>query len=166
MMIKRKRSFFERLTGSMPIDDDLEKLKSQSPFTEEGEEEPKAHTASKNKEEWLQNAEEGQLTVDVFQTPSEIIIQSAVAGSKPDDIDVSISSDMVTIRGKREKMKEQSGDDYYYQELYWGAFSRSILLPQEVDADESEATIKNGLLTIRLPKLDKNKTQKLKIKQE
>jgi len=72
----------------------------------------------------------------------------------------------VTLRGKREKQREVSGNDYFYQELYWGAFSRSILLPQEVDADEAQATIKNGLLTIHLPKLDKARVAKLKVKNE
>jgi len=79
---------------------------------------------------------------------------------------VSITQDMVTLRGRRQKQREILGEDYYYQELYWGAFSRSILLPQEVDSDSAEATLKNGILSIKLPKLDKNRVQKVKVKNE
>ncbi|KKS96750.1 MAG: Protein containing Heat shock protein Hsp20 protein [Candidatus Giovannonibacteria bacterium GW2011_GWA1_43_15] len=114
----------------------------------------------------LPQDEEGQLTIDVWQTPEEIMVQAIVGGVRLDDLDVEVTHDMVTLRGKRERQKEISGNDYFYQELYWGAFSRSILLPQEVDSDEAEATMKNGLLTIKLPKLDKARISKLKVKNE
>jgi HSP20 family protein len=153
---QEKRSFFERLTGSVKIEDG----DKNDPAGKEKE----MHVEMHNHE--LPQEEEGQLTVDMWQTPTEIVVQAIVGGVRPDDIDVSISNDMVTIRGKREKSREITGADYFYQELYWGAFSRSIMLPQEVDVDESEATIKGGLLTIRLPKWDKTKTQKLKVKNE
>jgi HSP20 family protein len=109
---------------------------------------------------------EGQLMVDVYQTPSEIVIKSAVAGVKPEDIDISIVNDMITIKGKRELDEEVRADDYFYQECYWGSFSRSIILPIEIDADRVTASLKNGILTIRLPKIDKNKVKKIKIKAE
>lgn len=109
---------------------------------------------------------EGQLMVDVYQTPSEIVIKSAVAGVKPEDIDISIVNDMITIKGKRELDEEVRPDDYFYQECYWGSFSRSIILPIEIDADRVTASLKNGILTIRLPKIDKNKVKKIKIKAE
>lgn len=109
---------------------------------------------------------EGQLMVDVYQTPSEIVIKSAVAGVKPEDIDISIVNDMITIKGKRELDEVVKSEDYFYQECYWGSFSRSIILPIEIDADRVNATLKNGILTIRLPKIDKNKVKKVKIKSE
>ncbi|QQG42750.1 MAG: Hsp20/alpha crystallin family protein [Candidatus Giovannonibacteria bacterium] len=145
-----KRSFFERLTGSVKV---------------EGADGPKRASPAL-KEHVLPQDEEGQLTIDVWQTPEEIILQAIVGGVKLDDLDVQVTHDMVTLRGKRERQHEASANDYFYQELYWGAFSRSILLPQEVDADEAEATMKNGLLTIRLPKLDKARVAKLKVKNE
>lgn len=144
-----KRSFFERLTGSVKV--------------EPVEESRAPHKIPKHD---LPQDEEGQLTIDVWQTPEEIMVQAIVGGVRLDDLDVEVTHDMVTLRGKRERQKEVSGSDYFYQELYWGAFSRSILLPQEVDADEAEATMKNGLLTIRLPKLDKARISKLKVKNE
>ena len=149
-----KRSFFERLTGSVKIDN----------LNEAGKNSKNAPAAHAKHE--LPQEEEGQLTIDVWQTPDDIVLQAIVGGVKPDDLDVSVTHDMVTLRGKREKQREVSASDYFYQELYWGAFSRSIILPQEIDADEAEATIKNGLLTIRLPKRDKARVAKLKVKNE
>jgi len=71
---------------------------------------------------------------------------------------------MVTIRGKREKDEEVAQQNFYYQECYWGAFSRSVILPLDVAAEKSEATMKNGILTIRLPKIEKEQTKKIKVK--
>lgn len=108
--------------------------------------------------------EEGELTVDIYDKGDSIIIQSTVAGVKPEDLDVSITSDTVTIKGKRELEEEVLEKDYYYKELFWGNFSRSVILPEEIDEDEAEATLKNGLLTIRLPKKRRAVVQKVKIK--
>ncbi|MBI2052887.1 MAG: Hsp20/alpha crystallin family protein [Candidatus Ryanbacteria bacterium] len=173
-MPKDRRSFFERLTGAVPQDQYLEDEQVSS------REEPRAHLAANStrprlhkspantkEANWLENTEEeGQLTVDVFQTDNEIIIQSTVAGVRPDDLDVQITRDMVTIRGKREQHREVEKENYFYQELYWGTFSRSILLPQEVDVDDAEASLKQGLLTVRLPKTDRNRTERLRVKSE
>lgn len=109
---------------------------------------------------------EGQLTIDVYQTPANIIVESAIAGVKPDDIDIAISADSVTVRGKREKEEKIKTEDYLYQECYWGRFSRSVILPQEVDPDRAQASLKNGVLKIILPKVNKQKTKRLKIKTE
>ncbi|MBI2062703.1 MAG: Hsp20/alpha crystallin family protein [Candidatus Yanofskybacteria bacterium] len=108
-------------------------------------------------------SEEGQLTVDVYQTENDIIIKSTIAGVTADDIDVSITNDMVTIKGNRSSEEKVKESDYYYQELYWGAFSRSIILPEEIDADKAKATMKNGILTLRLPKLAKNRVKRVRI---
>lgn len=143
-----KRSFFERLTGSHK--DDLELSDAPKSFMEEVEEEN----------------EEGQLTVDVYQTPTEIVVQAITAGVRPEDLDISITHEMITIRGKRDDVRRIEKENFFFQELYWGSFSRTIMLPSEVDVDRADATAKNGVLTIRLPKLDKERVQKLKIKGE
>lgn len=147
-MSKEKRSFFERLTGvvSLPIE------------REEGLEETP-------KENWLNNTpEEGELSVDVYQNQNEIVIKTMVAGVKPEDLDVSISRDMVTVKGKRESERAIADDDFFHKELYWGTFSRTIVLPQEIDVDAAEAIEKHGLLIIHLPKLDKNRSTRLKVR--
>lgn len=154
MYMKDKRSFFERLTGTVNISDDdsyeVENIRRDTraeQFPEEREEE-----------------EEGQLTVDVYQTDNDIFIEAMVAGIRPDDISISISRDAVTIKGKRERRVHERSRDYFFNELYWGAFTRTILLPEEIIPEESEATEKHGLLTLRLPKIDKKRQLKLNVK--
>jgi HSP20 family molecular chaperone IbpA len=142
-----KRSFFERLTGSVSLP----------------EEESDLPTA--REENWINNApEEGELNVDVYQNQNEIVIKTMVAGVKPEDLDVAISRDMVTVKGKRENERMVADDDYFHKELYWGTFSRTIVLPQEIDVDAAEAVEKHGLLIIKLPKLDKNRQTRLKVR--
>jgi HSP20 family molecular chaperone IbpA len=165
-MPKDKRSFFERLTGAVKIehdeDEDLdysEREDTRLPATIHRE------SRQQTESEWIEEAaEEGQLTVDVYQTPNDIVIKTIVAGLRPEDLDISISRDMVTIKGKREETREVSEDDYFHKELYWGAFSRTVLLPEEIDVEEAEASEKHGLLTITLPKIDKRRQTKLKVK--
>jgi len=146
-----KKSFFERLTGSTTVD--RRKISLEEDEVREAPELPPQD-------------EEGQLTLDMWQTPSDIMIQTIVGGVRPEDVEVSISHEMVTVKGKRAKTHTMSTSDYFYQELFWGMFSRTILLPQEVDVENAEATMKNGLLTLRLPKLDKTRVQKLKVKND
>ena len=108
--------------------------------------------------------QEGQLTIDVYQTDSDIVIKSTIAGVKPEDLDIQINNDMVTIRGERRKEDEIREEDYYYQECYWGAFSRSIILPVDVEANKAEALMKNGILTIKLPKAETARARKIQVR--
>jgi len=110
-----------------------------------------------NYDDWPSFEQEGQLVVDVYQTPKNIVIKSTVAGLRPENLDISLANDMITIRGKRENQEEVKKEDYYYKECYWGSFSRSIILPAEIRADEVKAELENGILTITLPKVNKTK---------
>ncbi len=110
--------------------------------------------------------EEGELAIDVYQTPDELVIEAPIAGVNPDDIDINITNDSVTIKGKRNRLHETKERDYLYQECFWGKFSKHIVLPQEIDAENSEAIFKNGILKIVLPKINRKKTKKLKVKSE
>jgi HSP20 family protein len=158
-----KRSFFERLTGAVKIDEPEDELTEV-----EDDEEQVPHAGASRQPQWMAVAEEqeedGQLAVDVYQDNNDIIIKTMVAGVKPEDLDVSISRDMVTIKGKREQGRLVRDDDFFHQELYWGTFSRSIVLPHEIDPDGAEAMEKYGLLIIKLPKLDKNRATRLRVK--
>lgn len=117
--------------------------------------------------EWINTGyEEGQLSVDVYQTPDAIIVKSTVAGAKAEDIDISINNDMLTIKGKRELGEEIEEDDYLYQECFWGSFSRSIILPVEVKTEKVKATLENGILTIVLPKARIKKQTSIKVKEQ
>lgn len=151
--MKNKRSFFERLTGAVRLED------------EEGLPDELSKAAVSEKQNLFEESdEEAQLSIDVYQTPSEIVIKTMVAGVRPEDLDVSITRDSVTIHGERSEDRTVSGDDYLHRELFWGAFSRTIQLPEEIDVDEAEALEKYGMLILRLPKLDKNKETKLRVK--
>ena len=118
-----------------------------------------------SEENWLaDDYEEGQLSIDVYQTKDNIIVKSTIAGVKSEDIDISVNNDMLTIRGKREMKEEVKEDSYFYQECYWGNFSRSIILPVEVKTDKIDATIENGILTVTLPKAQTEKQISVKVK--
>jgi HSP20 family protein len=108
--------------------------------------------------------QEAELTIDLYQTPGEIIVQTMIAGVHPDNLNINITRDTITIRGKREVNQSINKENYFVQELYWGTFSRTLSLPDEVNPEEAEAIEKHGLLIIRLPKIDKNKETKLKVK--
>lgn len=98
---------------------------------------------------------EGHLTIDVFQSEDEIVVQSAIAGADPNDIDISVTKDMVTIKGQRDPEQKVKPSNYFHREIYWGPFSRAVILPVDVDADNAKASFRNGVLTITLPKLNK-----------
>lgn len=118
-------------------------------------------------EQWINEDDfEGQLSVDVYDEGDKIIIKSTIAGVKPEDIDISINNEMVTIKGKREQHEEISEENYYYQECYWGGFSRSIILPVEVRADKVDASLKNGVLKVVLPKAKKEREVSIKVSSE
>ena len=112
-------------------------------------------------EKWLEA--EGELAIDVYQTESDVVIQSAIAGVKPENLDIAIERDILTIRGNREKPFEESGD-YFTQECYWGPFSREVVMPVEVDPERVEATMKEGILTIKIPKLLREKLRRIKVR--
>ena len=158
-MIK-KPSLFQRLTGSVSmrsyedeLDDDLDADAPQEQVRE-GAWQDKSPEAQ----------EEGELPIDMYQTGEHVVIRALIAGVSPDDLDIAITRDMVTIKGAREEEREAADEDYYHRELYWGGFSRTILLPEEILIDEAEAKEKHGLLEIILPKVDKDRSTRLKVK--
>jgi len=121
---------------------------------------------NKNKPTWPASSEEGELAIDLYETSDSLVLQAVIGGMKANDLDISITNDMITIRGERKREESGTIDKFYYEECFWGVFSRSIILPQEVNADKAKATIKNGLLTIILPKLEKTKKKVLEIEEE
>ena len=168
-MTREKRSFFEKLTGTRPVD--MEGGTSMPIYAEDDA--PITPTMSTVRDhhvaDWTQtpvagNDADGQLTIDVYATENEIVIKSTIAGVKPEDLDVAINNDMVTIKGERKQEETVEGENYYYQECYWGGFSRSVVLPVDVVSEKAEAALKNGILTIRLPKAQTNKTKKIQVR--
>ena len=160
-----KRSFFERLSGSSA--DAFDSFDDESPVTAAPPRKEQGRASAANRPAPLEDdalGSEGQLPVDVHQTSNEIVIRAFVAGVRPDELSISISRDMVEIGGSRMEREQVAGPDYFTRELFWGSFTRTILLPQEVDVEASSASAKDGLLTIILPKLDKAKQTKLRVK--
>ncbi len=164
-----KPSFFDRLSGNTVSGDSLDSFDEDLPITPvpSSRKEPSSRSGfAAGKPSPLDDApgSEGQLPVDVHQTSSDIIIRAFVAGVRPDELNISISRDMVEIAGSRIEREQVSSPDYFTRELFWGSFSRAIMLPQEIDVESSSASAKDGLVTIILPKLDKAKQTKLRVK--
>lgn len=110
------------------------------------------------------DAGDGELAIDVYQDGDDVVVKSTIAGVKPEDLDISVSNKEVSISGERKSEQEVNDDDYLYQECYWGSFSRTFSLPVEVDADRATADIKDGILTLTLPKLSRSRSKKVKVK--
>lgn len=164
----KKPTFLERLTGAAPANE-YDAVLGDDGFEEDdnivGNELYEDDDGNwQDDEEQAHTPQEGELPVDMYQTNDTIVIRALVAGVDPSDLDIAITRDMVTIRGMREEYQESGDDQYYHRELFWGSFSRTLLLPEEVVIDESDAEEKHGLLEIRLPKLDKHRSTQLRVK--
>ena len=182
MAKKEKTSFFGKIMGGSVVDDapaavavsqmddgaEAEELDSEEEAAiEERELEVEEVAAPKQSpkegEEWMSDFE-GQLNIDMYQTKDNVIIKSTIAGVRPEDIDITVANDMVTIKGSRKKEESVMGDDYFYQECYWGNFSRSVIIPVDIESESIEADLKDGILTVIIPKAAKAKTKKVKVK--
>ena len=119
-------------------------------------------------QEKIQNDEnsEGQLALDIYQTPTTIVIVAPIAGVKMADINVSITEDVLTIKGKRHLEFSIPEEDYFTQECFWGDFSRSVVLPAAVDSTKIAASFKDGVLKISVPRTERSKTKVVRIKME
>ena len=102
-------------------------------------------------EDWSLGQTDGQLSIDVFRYGDYLVLRSTIAGVQIEDIDIAIDGDLLTIRGERHITEDLTEDDWFYQECYWGPFSRSLILPMDVYAERAEATLQDGVLTVRLP---------------
>ena len=168
----KKLSFLERLTGSITADETDEILDDDHEFGEDDDLEVNHYADEEGESEFSGQGDlsddevpqEGELPVDMYHTGDAVVIRALVAGVSPDDLDIAITRDMVTIKGIREEYQEATDDDYYHRELFWGSFTRTLLLPEEVLIDEADAQEKHGLLEIRLPKVDKDRSTRLKVK--
>lgn len=115
--------------------------------------------------DWMEEYE-GQLAVDVYQTGDDIVLKAPIAGVKPENLEITITDEVINIKGQRSQTEEIQRENFFAQECYWGSFSRSYVLPMAVSSDKATASLKNGILTIRIPKLEKTKTRTIEIKAE
>ncbi len=112
------------------------------------------------------NQKVGEIPIDLYQTEDELVIRAPIAGTKMEDLDISIEGDVIIINGKREEPEEEGKIDYFTKECYFGPFSRKIISPVEIDASQAKAKIKEGILIVRIPKIKKEKKVKVKIEKE
>ena len=158
--------FFEQLAGVKYGEDDIEPqlTKANARPLRKNNEGATALAEKEDEDELAFEDAEGHLTIDVFQDDNNIYIESAIAGVDPDNIDVAITPESVSIKGSRKRKEVVKKEDYLYQECFWGNFSRSVILPQEIDADRAQASLKNGVLKIILPKIQRTKSKKVRVK--
>ena len=161
-MRELKQSFLERLTGTKVIAaDESEEDDPQGDFPLEDTSETITQEESSNSDD---DSDEPGIAIDMYESDNELMIQCMIAGVTPENLQISITRDTVSVRGRRISPQGIPEEHYITRELYWGAFSRVINLPYEIDTDGAEAVEKYGLLIIRLPKLDTRKTAELKVK--
>lgn len=193
MAKREKTSFFGKIMGGNVVDETPEEMymeeetvamepeelspdevDSEEMLVEEQEAEPETQeeivaavpqkpASKETSEDWLTDFE-GQLNIDMYQTKDNVVIKSTIAGVRPEDIDITVANDMVTIKGSRKQEDTVTQDDYFYQECYWGNFSRSVIIPVDIDPENIEADLKDGILTVIIPKAAKAKTKKVKVK--
>ena len=160
----RKPSFFSKLAGNDDDFSDNSPMTGGTPAVFHGSgAERHAHLSTKN-ESWKEEEAGGELAVDVYQTPEAIVVKAFIAGVQPNSVDISLTRETLTVSGMRQDEKEVEEEGYFQRELFWGSFSRTILLPEEVDVDLAEASEKHGILMIRLPKVNKGRQTKLKVR--
>ena len=193
----RKRTFFERITGTVNVSDrrrishidvdieedndyyEDEEITGSDRYTNKysqtngridnsvispGTSDYTDNESSFNSD-WLPQTNHGsELSIDLYELDDEIVLQAMIAGIRPEDLDINVTREMVTIEGHREGPQAIPDDNYFHQELFWGAFNRTVMLPAEIEVEEAEANESHGLLTIRMPKLDKARSTKLKVR--
>ncbi|MFT5280866.1 MAG: HSP20 family molecular chaperone IbpA [Flavobacteriaceae bacterium] len=156
--MSRKKSFFEKLTGAINHETfDKEDIKTSQDTGEV------AHYQAPSNEIEEEDSS-AELTVDLYDTGNELVLETMIAGVPPEQLDIQITRDMVQINGERKSRNIIQGEGYYTQELFWGSFTRQVLLPEEIDPELVDAEEKHGLLVIRMPKKDKNKKHRVKVK--
>jgi HSP20 family protein len=163
---KPKKRMRQKIVKTKEEENPVKKEEEKEVIEKKEASKPAVQKNSENKEGWsnLNKEPEGQLAIDVYQTETELVLQSAIAGVKPESLDITIEGDMVTVRGNREKPQEEGETNYFYQECFWGPFSRQIILSVEVDPSRTEASLKDGILTVRIPKIERERKRKIAVK--
>jgi HSP20 family protein len=154
-------NFFEKLKRGMGIEVPVEEKKGEEVKGKEEKKEVRLKEKEEKRERWPEP--EGELAVDMYQTDEELVIQSPIAGIKSEDLNLYLEGDVLFIEGERKRPTEEKGD-YFLQECYWGKFSRKIVLPVEINPEKISATFKDGILTIRIQKISKERRRKILIK--
>lgn len=169
-MLGRKHSFLEHLTGSRPVEEEIDEPEVHNPYANDSLSEDATGEDHDEDDDLLpeESTEEEDevpgLAIDLYESDHELFVQCMIAGVTPENLHISITRNSVTLEGKRTGPQGVPEDQYLNRELYWGPFYREIELPFEIDPDGAEAIEKYGLLSIRLPRLDTARISELKVK--
>ncbi len=101
--------------------------------------------------------------VDVYETEKHIIIQAPLAGVKHENLDITTEKDIVVIKGERKRPSQEEIKSFYTNECFFGNFQREVILPEETDPSRIEARMEEGILTIRVPKIEREKKRKIEV---
>lgn len=113
---------------------------------------------------WLAPLGAADVAIDMYETKDQVVVKAALPGIKPEQTEVTITGNTLTIRGEAKEEKEIKEENYICRERRMGAFSRSIALPDGLKTDKAEATFENGVLTLTIPKAEEKKAKTIKIK--
>lgn len=169
--MSNKKSFFEKLTTSIKFNNQDEDHYEDTYYEEDEENETSLRGSRKlsimeDDDEYVEEQYEdeiGELSIDMYQIDKAIVIKTMVAGIQKSEIDITLTRDMVVIEGNRKSENHGAVRETYFEELFWGAFERTIELPEEIDIEMAEAHENHGLLTLILPLVDKHKQTRVKI---
>ncbi len=152
----------DKITGAPNNSDNGQKAAKEKSATKTTTKKTMINKKTADQSGWLKSSE-AQLAVNVFQTDYDLILQAAIAGVRVEDLDVVIEDDVINIKGNRPNPIDDRGD-YFIEECYFGPFSRKVILPVEVDSGHAEAAAKDGILTIRIPKIVREKKKKVAVR--
>lgn len=165
---KKKRSLASRLFGrDDPVDDLLEELDNELLADIDEDEDLDADLFEEEKRVPVENKEGvGDLQINLVDRGDELIAQALVPGLDEDDIKVDLNREMLTISAESNEQHAEKDGDYLYEEVRFGSFSRSVLLPAEVEVEDSKAEVRDGILRIVMPKIDKEAHKRLSVKKK
>lgn len=113
---------------------------------------------------WIAPVSAAGMAIDMYETKDEVIVKAALPGVKPDEAEVTITGDTLTIRGESKEEKEIKEENYIRKERHFGSFARSVTLPAGLQADKAEAIFEDGVLTLKIPKSEEVKPKRVKVK--
>ncbi len=163
-----KKSFWQKISSALTGAEYEEYIEEFEDIEyQEGEEfldYPENEESNDEEQHELQNSVSMELPLDVYHDDENIYIEAFIPGVPLNEIDIELSRDLINIRGTRKAPEFEDEKEYFYKELKWGDFERSLVLPEEVDIDAAEAIELNGVLKITLPKFNKSRKAKLTVK--
>lgn len=113
---------------------------------------------------WVAPTGAANLAIDMYETKDDVVVKTALPGIKPEQVEVTITGDTLTIRGEAQEENEVKEEDYIRKERRYGSFCRSVTLPSGVKSDKADAVFENGVLTLKIPKADEAKPKSIKVK--